>query len=70
VRHAWRGVLDFIVGDDPRIAVAVVLLVAAAAAGAQLGDDAWWILPVGVPAVLWLSLHRQRRARERDGDQP
>ena len=70
MRRAWRGVIDFVVGDDPRIAVAVVLLVAAAAVGAQLGDDAWWILPVGVPAVLWLSLHRQRRTRAHDGEQP
>jgi hypothetical protein len=62
VRRAWHGIVDFVVGDDPRIAVAVVLLVAAAAVGAHLGDDAWWILPAGVPVALWLSLQRARRA--------
>jgi hypothetical protein len=70
VRRAWHGIVDFIVGDEPWIAVAVVLLVAAAAVGAQLGDDAWWILPAGVPAALWLSLVRARRAAERDGGRP
>ena len=66
MRRAWHGIVDFIVGDDPRIALAVVLLVAAAAVGAQLGDDAWWILPAGVPVALWLSLQRARRAAVRD----
>jgi hypothetical protein len=65
VRRAWHGIVDFVVGDEPWIAVAVVLLVAAAALGAQLGDDAWWILPAGVPAALWISLVRARRATER-----
>jgi len=67
VRRAWHGIVDFVVGDEPWIAVAVVLLVAAAALGAQLGDDAWWILPAGVPAALWISLVRARRATERQG---
>lgn len=70
MRRAWHGIVDFIVGDEPWIAVAVVLLVAAAAVGAQLGDDAWWILPAGVPAALWLSLVRARRGAERDGGRP
>ena len=67
MRRAWHAVVDFVVGDEPSIAVAVVLLVAAAAVGAKLGDDAWWILPAGVPAALWLSLLRARRAAGRDG---
>jgi hypothetical protein len=70
VRRAWHGVVDFVVGDEPWIAIAVVLLVAAAAVGAQLGDDAWWILPAGVPATLWFSLVRARRAAERGGGGP
>ena len=70
MRRAWDGIVDFVVGDEPWIAVAVVLLVAAAAVGAQLGDDAWWILPAGVPAVLWLALVRARRAAERDAGRP
>lgn len=70
MRRAWQGIVDFVVGDEPLIAVAVVLLVAAAAVGAQLGDDAWWVLPAGVPAALWLSLLRARRAADRDGRRP
>lgn len=70
MRRAWNGILDFVVGDDPQIAVAVVLLVAAAAVGAHLGDDAWWILPAGVPAVVWLSLWRARRAARNGGQRP
>jgi len=70
VRRAWDGIVDFVVGDDPWIAVAVVLLVAVAAVGAQLGDDAWWILVAGVPAVLWLSLSRARRASARGERRP
>jgi len=65
MKRAWHGIVDFVVGDDPWIAVAVILLVAIAALGAQLGDDAWWILPAGVPAALWLSLLRARRAAAR-----
>ena len=64
MRRAWRGIVGFVAGDDPWIALAVVLLVAAAAAGVQLGDDAWWLLPVGVPLVLALSLRRARAAAE------
>ena len=70
MRRFALGVVDFVVSDDVWVAVAVVLLVAAAAVGAQLGDDAWWILPAGVPAVLWLALVRARRAAERDAGRP
>jgi hypothetical protein len=70
VRRPWHGIVDFVVGDDPWVAVAVVLLIAAAAVGAHLGDDAWWILPAGVPAVVWLSLQRARRAPRNGETQP
>ena len=61
MRQAWNGIVDFVVGDDPWVAVAVVLLIAGAAVGVRVGDDGWWILPVGVPAVAWLSLLRAAR---------
>jgi len=60
-----RGIVDFVVGDDVWIAVAVALLLAAAAALEQLGGNAWWLLPVGVPAALWVSLARARRGERR-----
>ena len=61
MRSVVRGIVDFIVGDDIWIAVAVVLLLGIAAALERLGIDAWWALPIGVPAALWISLVRARR---------
>ena len=51
---------DFIVGDDWLIAVGVVVLLAAAGAVAHAGlsRSAWVLVPVGVAAILSLSLHR------------
>ena len=61
MRSVVRGIVDFIVGDDIWIAVAVVLLLGIAAALERLDVNAWWGLPIGVPAVLWVSLLRARR---------
>ncbi len=61
MRRAWRGIVEFVVGDDLWIAVAVLLLLAGAAGVVRLGGEAWWLLPVGVPAALWISLERARR---------
>ena len=58
----WHGIVDFVVGDDIRIAVAVVVLLAVTAAAVHFGADAWWLLAVGVPAALWVSLQRAKRA--------
>ena len=60
-----HGIVDFVVGDDLWIAVAVAALLAGTAALVHLGGDAWWLLPVGVPAALWMSLQRARRSAER-----
>jgi hypothetical protein len=62
MRRAWDGVVDFVVGDDIWIAVAVALLLAGAAVLVHLGGEAWWVLPAGVPVALWISLLRARRA--------
>ncbi len=61
MRRAVHGIVDFLVGDDIGIAVAVALLLAAAWGLVEAGGEAWWVLPVGVPAALWLSLVRARR---------
>jgi hypothetical protein len=52
---------DFVVGDDWRVAVAVVgaLLVTFLLSLGQL--PAWWVLPVAVVVVLPWSLWRARR---------
>jgi len=54
---------DFVVGDDWRIAVAVVIALGltAVVAGAQV--SAWWILPVFVAGVLTLSVWRAGQSR-------
>ena len=61
MRRVARGVVDFVVGDDIWIAVAVLALLAATAVLVRIGGEAWWLLPAGVPAALWISLVRARR---------
>jgi hypothetical protein len=52
---------DFVVGDDPLIAAAVVVALGATAALDGAGVPAWWLLPLAVVAVLALSLGRATR---------
>ena len=51
-------VWDFVVGDDWRIAVGVVLALAATGLAAGAGTAAWWVLPPVVAGLLALSVHR------------
>jgi hypothetical protein len=62
VKRAWHGIVDFVVGDDLWIAAAVLALLGGTALLVHLGGEAWWVLPVGVPAALWISLQRARRS--------
>ena len=57
-----RFLYEFIVGDDWRIAVGVVIAlgVTAAVAGQIV---AWWILPIAVAALLGYSVWRAARTR-------
>jgi hypothetical protein len=59
LRSAW----EFVVGDDSRTAVGVVVTLALTAALAQAGVAAWWVVPVGVVALLVLSIRRAMRLR-------
>jgi hypothetical protein len=61
VRAAALGVWGFIVGDDWRTAVGVVLALALTALLAGLSVAAWWVMPLAVPAILALSLRRASR---------
>ncbi|HWC84370.1 MAG TPA: hypothetical protein VG756_30810 [Pseudonocardiaceae bacterium] len=54
-------VYDFVVGDDWRVAVAVVLALAVTFGLDQAGVPAWWVVPVAVVVVLPWSLWRARR---------
>ena len=53
---------DFVVGDDWLVAVLVVAAIGATAILAAAGIAAWWLVPVAVPAILWLSLRRAIRS--------
>jgi thiol:disulfide interchange protein len=69
MRHVRAFVLfwwDFIVGDDYRIALAVVLLLTATALLSRAGIAVWWLLPGGVLAMLATSVFTvARRSRQR-----
>ena len=51
-----RAVWEFIVGDDPAIALGVALAIVLTAA-----INAWWVMPLAVAALLALSLRRAVR---------
>jgi hypothetical protein len=51
--------IDFIVGDDWRIAVAVVVGLAVTAVFVRMGVPAWWVLPVGITGYLAVSMTRK-----------
>ena len=52
---------DFVVGDDWRAAAGVALAIGVAAALVAAGVNDWWLIPIGVAAVLALSLRRETR---------
>ena len=55
---AARWLWDFVVGDDWRIALVVVVALGATALVAGAGVAAWWVLPAAVAAVLGVSVAR------------
>ncbi len=52
---------DFIVGDDWRVAVSVVVALVVTYAVSRTSVPAWWVLPAAVALVLPWSLWRARR---------
>jgi hypothetical protein len=53
---------DFVVGDDWRIAVAVVVMLAVVWGVSRTSFPSWWLLPVAVAAALTVSLWRAARS--------
>ena len=49
---------NFVIGDDWLVAVLVAAAIGATAVLAAASIAAWWLLPLAVPVVLWLSLRR------------
>jgi hydrogenase/urease accessory protein HupE len=58
-----NGVWDFVVGDDWRIALGVVLALGVTAAIAKAGGSAWWVMPLAVCGILVFSIRRAARDR-------
>ena len=58
VRAVVRFCVDFVIGDDWRIAAAVAVGLIATGILAAAGDPAWWPPPVAALAAVLLSLRR------------
>ena len=58
---------DFIVGDDYRIALGVVVVLAATALLARAGLTVWWLVPLGVLVLLTCSVVSEARQRRSSG---
>ena len=61
LRAFGRFWYEFVVGDDWRIAVAVIAALAVTSLVAMAGLPAWWVLPAAVLVVLPLSVWRTAR---------
>jgi hypothetical protein len=57
---------EFIVGDDWRVAVGVVMALGVTSLVAAVGLPAWWVLPAAVLVVLPLSVWRAAFSDRRD----
>ena len=53
---------EFVIGDDWLVALLVAVAIGATAVLAAANIAAWWLLPLAVPVVLWLSLRRAIRS--------
>ena len=61
VRNFGRFWWDFVVGDDWRAALGVVIALGATAGLVAAGLNAWWLMPVAVAGVLYISLRREAK---------
>jgi hypothetical protein len=60
---AARGIWEFVVGDDWRVALVAILAIAVTALVSDTSVSAWWILPLAVVAVLTASVWTALRDR-------
>jgi hypothetical protein len=65
VARAGGAVWRFLVGDDWRLALGVAVAIGLVALLVELSVNAWWLLPVAVPALLWVSVSRAAGPRRR-----
>lgn len=66
LRSAALATWEFVVGDDWRTALGVCVALGVVAILAGLGVAAWWVMPVAVAGLLWVSLRRFAQARRVD----
>jgi hypothetical protein len=53
-RRILAAIWDFVVGDDPRLALAAVIAIGLTALLCALGLSAWWLAPlVALAALRW-----------------
>jgi len=67
VQAFLAGVWDFVVGDDWRTAIGVVLALGLTALIAETSISAWWVMPAAVLGLLALSIRRASRSASRQG---
>lgn len=58
---------DFVVGDDWRVAIGVVIALGLSALLVHQTLPAWWLLPIAVIAILAESLRRAARGPRQPG---
>jgi hypothetical protein len=56
LRAFGRFWYDFIVGDDWRVAAGLAVALAATWALVRAGLNPWWLMPLAVGGLLWMSL--------------
>ncbi len=61
------GVWDFVVSDDWRTALGVVLALGITALVAETSVAAWWIMPLAVLVLLAFSIRRAAKGATRSG---
>jgi hypothetical protein len=63
VRAFLAFLYDFVIGDDWRIAVAVVIGLAVTYAVSQTSVPSWWVMPallvIVLPATLWRATRKR-----------
>jgi hypothetical protein len=58
IGRAGAGVWEFVVGEDWRVALGVLVMLGAIAVVAAIGVPAWWIAPIAILAILHRSIGR------------
>jgi hypothetical protein len=61
VKRLARFWWDFVVGDDWRVAAGVAIAIGGVALLQRADVSAWWLLPLAVAALLYVSLRRAAR---------